>query len=463
MTGRPSPDGSGTRPAPDPADPRARAVERALGGRQVGRDGVYQAPPEPTHGWRVSERALGWSTVAAVGLAAALLSGHAWVLALAAIPLTLLAVSLPLGARPQHVETTVEVAPRRCFEGETVTARITVAHDGSVGRLDPGITPGPGMRVDALAVGRARIELRLTAERWGRWTPGTVDIDLYDTGGLARRTVRVDLGEVEVFPLPTAAGLTPIPVRLPTRLGEHASPQRGEGIEVIGVHPYVRGERQRRINWPATTRRGSLQLHQFAAERAADTVVMLDVFGDIRDPVTGLSSLDETFRAAAGLARAYLSTHDRIGVVSIGGATRWLQPGSGDAYFYRIVQSVLEVRKDLARRGTGRVRLPPRALPEGALIYVVTPLADQRILDVLHQVRAGANPMVVVEIPSGDPEVEPGDVTAEMALRLWRANRDAIRFALAERGIAVIAHQPGQTLDLALAPLLRTRIHGGSR
>ncbi|MFJ2954533.1 DUF58 domain-containing protein [Streptomyces sp. NPDC087270] len=455
---------TGTGARMDPSDRRARAVERALGGRaQAGEGAATHAPPEPPHGWRVGERALGWSTVAVVGLAAALVSGHAWVLALAAIPLTLLALSLPLGPRPGRVETTVRVAARRCFEGEQVVARIAVAHDGTVGRLDPGVMLGPGVRLDALVVGGAHLELRFTAERWGRWTLGTVDVDLYDAGGVARRTVRVDLGEVAVFPLPAAAGLTPIPVRLPTRLGEHASPQRGEGIEVIGVHPYVRGERQRRINWPATTRRGSLQLHQFAAERAADTVVMLDVLGDIRDPVTGLSSLDETFRAAAGLVRAYLRTHDRVGVVAVGGTTRWLQPGSGDAYFYRIVESVLEVRKDFAHRGAGPIRLAPRALPEGALVYVFTPLTDQRILDALHQIRAGANPMVVVEIPSGDPQVEPGDDHAAMALRLWRANRQAIRFALIERGIALIAHQPGQTLDLALAPLLRTRIHGGSR
>jgi uncharacterized protein (DUF58 family) len=417
----------------------------------------------PPRGWRIGERALGWATVAVVALAAALLTGHAWVLALAAVPLTLLAVSLPLGPRPQRVETDVRVEPRRCFEHETVTVRIAVAHDGAVGRLDPGVTLGPGVRLDHLALGASHIELRLTAERWGRWTLGTVDVDLYDAGGIARSSVRADLGEVAVFPSPAAGRLTPIPVRLPQRLGEHTSVQRGEGVEVIGVHPYVRGERQRRINWSATTRRGSLQLHQFAAERASDTVVLLDVLGDVRDPVSGVSSLDETFRAAAGLVRAYLRTHDRIGVVSVGGTTRWLQAGSGDAYFYRIVESVLEVRKDLAHRGTGLHRLPPPALPEGALVYAFTPLADQRILDALHQVRSRVNPMVVVEIPSGDPLVDPDDPRAHTALRLWRANRDAIRFALTERGIAVVSHEPGRTLDLALAPLLRTRIHGGSR
>jgi len=451
-------------PAPPGSAPRARrrsgAVARALG-PAADEETLTGPPSPPPPGWRASERTLRLATVAVTALAAALLTGRAWLLAPAAAPLVLLALAMPRG-RPGRVETSVEADARRVFEGESVTVRVTVAYDGPPGRLDPGITPGPGIRLEHLALGAGRIEMVMTAERWGRWTLGTVDVDLYDAGGTARSTVRVPLGEVDVFPVPNPAGLTPIPVRLPQRLGEHASTQRGEGVEVTGVRPSVHGERQRRINWPATTRRGSLQLHQFAAERAADTVVLLDVTTDVRDPATGTSSLDETFRAAAGLVRAYLRTHDRIGVVSVGGTTRWLQPGSGQGYFYRLVESVLEVRKDLAHRGTGLSRLPPPALPEGALVYVITPLADQRILDVLHQIHARTNPVVVVSVPTGDPAVERGDRAGRTALRLWRANRDAIRFALTERGIAVVAHEPGRTLDLALAPLLRTRIHGGS-
>ncbi|MBY8878671.1 DUF58 domain-containing protein [Actinacidiphila acidipaludis] len=438
----------------------AAAVRRALNGRQD----VSAEPPAPAPpGRRAGERALRLGTLAVVALVAALVTGHAWVLALAAGPLVLLALALPDGAPPDAVTAEARVEPRRCFEGEQVRVSIAVAHDGETGRLDPGVTLGHGVRLDHLAVGPHRVDLVLTAQRWGRWTLGTVDVDVYDTGGLARTTVRAALGEIDVFPVPEHAGLTPIPVRLPQRLGEHTAVQRGEGVEVTGVHPYVRGERQRRIHWPATTRRGSLQVHQFAAERTADTVVLLDVLADVVDPLTGASSLDETFRAAAGLVRAYLRTHDRVGVVSVGGSTRWLQPGGGQGYFYRIVESVLEVRKDLAYRAAGLSLLPPPALPEGALVYVITPLTDQRILDVLHQVRGRANPMVVVEIPSGDPVVEPGDTEGELALRLWRADRDAMRFALVERGIAVVAHRPGETLDLALAPLLRTRIHGGTR
>ncbi|MFF9453464.1 DUF58 domain-containing protein [Streptomyces flaveolus] len=443
-----------TVPAPRPSAAVVRALE--------GRTSPTQPPRTPPGGPRPGERTLRLLTVAVVAMSAALLTGRAWLLALAAAPLVLLALALPR-AYARRIETSLTVEPRRCFEGDTVTVRISVAHDGGAVRLDPGVTLGPGLRLDEVVVGPSSVTLRHTALRWGRWSLGPVDLDVYDAGGTVRRTVRVEAAEVSVFPLATQARFTPIPARLPQRLGEHASLQAGEGVEVVGVGPWVPGERQRRIHWPSTTRRGAVQLHRFAAERAADTVMLLDAFGDVVDPVTGVSSLDETVRAAAGLARAYLRTHDRVGVVSTGGTTRWLTPGTGDAAFYRIVESVLDVRKDRRFDGPGLERVPPPALPEGALVYVFTPLSDARVLKVLRDLQGRGRRPVVVEIPSGDPRVEPGDVAGELGLRLWHADRDAMRFALRDSGVPVLRHVVGESLDLALAPLLSGRIESRGR
>ncbi|MEV5662565.1 DUF58 domain-containing protein [Streptomyces flaveolus] len=443
-----------TVPAPRPSAAVVRALE--------GRTSPTQPPRTPPGGPRPGERTLRLLTVALVAMSAALLTGRAWLLALAAAPLVLLALALPR-AYARRIETSLTVEPRRCFEGDTVTVRISVAHDGGAVRLDPGVTLGPGLRLDEVVVGPSSVTLRHTALRWGRWSLGPVDLDVYDAGGTVRRTVRVEAAEVSVFPLATQARFTPIPARLPQRLGEHASLQAGEGVEVVGVGPWVPGERQRRIHWPSTTRRGAVQLHRFAAERAADTVMLLDAFGDVVDPVTGVSSLDETVRAAAGLARAYLRTHDRVGVVSTGGTTRWLTPGTGDAAFYRIVESVLDVRKDRRFDGPGLERVPPPALPEGALVYVFTPLSDARVLKVLRDLQGRGRRPVVVEIPSGDPRVEPGDMAGELGLRLWHADRDAMRFALRDSGVPVLRHVVGESLDLALAPLLSGRIESRGR
>ncbi|QMU75779.1 DUF58 domain-containing protein [Streptacidiphilus sp. PB12-B1b] len=446
-----------TRPA-EPGVPPPPEVLRALGNDAGGLSAAEAPSPRPT-GWRAGPRTLRLATLVGVAALLAVATGRPWLLALAAGPLCLLVLSASGGPRPEEVQAVADVPARRCFVGEQIDVTVTAAFDGAVGWIDPGVSPGPGCELVSLRTAGAVVTLGFTAARWGRWSLGVVDLDLYDEGGLSRRTVRVDLGEVEVFPLPVDGAFTPIPVRLPDRLGEHTARQTGEGIEVIGVRPHVWGERQRRIHWAATTRRGSIQINQFAAERAADAVVLLDSFADIADPATGRSSLDESLRVAAGLIRTYLRSHDRVGIVSVGGKLNWLQPGSGDAHFYRLVQTVLDVRRDLAFHTPDLNRLPPPAIPNSALVYAVTPLADGRVMDVLGGLAERGNPVVVVEVPVGDPRVEEDDAVGQLALRLWRLDREALRYSLVERGIPVVPWQ-GETLDLSLAPLLRTRIQG---
>ena len=100
---------------------------------------------------------------------------------------------------------------------------------------------------------------------------------------------------------------------------------------------------------------------------------------------------------------------------------------------------MLEVRRDLGYLTPDLDRVPAPALPHGALVYAITPLADERILDVLRDMAERGNPVVVIEIPTGDPRVDPSDEAAEFALRLWRLDREALRFSLVERGIPVVA------------------------
>ncbi|MGE7438768.1 DUF58 domain-containing protein [Kitasatospora sp. NPDC001175] len=438
-----------------------RSVVRALGPAPASTPAALPAEPPPH--WRASERALRLATVSAVAGALALLTGRSWLLALAAGPAVLLILAAAGRSRPARLEARAQIGRRRAFEDDTIDVRIELSFDGVVGWVDPGVYAGPGIELGSLETTGTTVELRLTARRWGRWSLGAVDLDVYDRGGLTRRTVRVDLGEVQIFPTPSQSSLTPVQVRLPERIGEHTAGQSGEGVEVAGVRPYVWGERQRRIHWPSTSRRGTVQVNQFVAERTADIVVLIDAFGDFLDPTDGTSSLDETLRAAAGITRAYLRSHDRVGVVSVGGSTHWVKPGSGAAQFYRLVESVLEVRRDLGYHVPDIPRLPRPVIPADALVYVLTPLGDQRILDVLHDLTERGNPLVVIEVPTGDPELDPNDTLADLALQLWHANCEAVRFTLRSRGIPVLGLRPGEGLDLALAPLQRARIRGRNR
>ena len=145
--------------------------------------------------------------------------------------------------------------------------------------------------------------------------------------------------------------------KLPNRLGEHRARVPGDGTEFTGVREYVPGDRQRAINWPASTRLGRLQVNTFAAERSQDVVLLVDATSDVGEP--GQSALDLGLRGASGAARAYLAARDRVGVITYQwGGAQWLAPSLGRRQFYRIVDSLL-------RSDTGFAREPRSAACPG--------------------------------------------------------------------------------------------------
>jgi len=252
--------------------------------------------------------------------------GAWWLVPLAAAPLLMLTV--PRGEHPGRLRTVVEVPERRCFEGELVTATVAVLSDGPSGWIaqeyiaagenrhitgdDQRPHNSSGVSLVSLTQSGARITAVLQIPRWGRWSLGALEIDVYDTAGLRVTTVHADLGEVEAFPVPSPDETTLVPGRFPDRFGEHSARLPGEGVEFIAVRPYAFGDRQRRINWSATTRCGAVQVNTFEAERTAEAVVIIDALSDLPqaeapgDP-RQRSTLDTAVRGAAGLAEAYLA------------------------------------------------------------------------------------------------------------------------------------------------------------
>ena len=191
--------------------------------------------------------------------------GAWWCVPLAAVPLLMLTAHG--GAHPKRVRAEVDVPERRLFEGEILTATIRLAADGPAGWTrqeylpprtrddhDFGGAPAPsGVRLESMDLAGSEITVKLLVPRWGRWSLGAVAIDVHDTAGLRLTSLHADLGEVEAFPVPAPDDTTLTPVRFPDRFGEHSARTPGEGVEFIQVRPYVFGDRQRRINWSATS------------------------------------------------------------------------------------------------------------------------------------------------------------------------------------------------------------------
>ena len=415
--------------------------------------------------WWVSAHALRLTTLALAALIIAIITRRPEFAGVAAPAVLLLAATRP--ERPARIGLSVRPSARTVVEGEeaSLTVAVTGHGDHSVDLLvyprfavetqgRPGgerqAGPGPG---GSPRVGRES-GLPFRVSRAGRRSLGTLEITLRDRWRLTEGRAMVDLPVVDCYPRPARQDTTVVLSRLPSRLGEHASRSPGEGTEFTGVREFVPGDRQRRINWPATTRRGRLQLNTFAAERTQNVVIIADITSDVGEP--GSTPVDLALRGAAAAARAYLAARDRVGLVSYRRDLHWIAPGLGRRHYYRIMDLMLAAHGGSAGLPPGAeiTRLPRAALPPGSLIIVFSPLLDRRLVETVRDLRERGFSLLIIDVLNAEP---PGgsDRLSHLARRIWRMEQQAIRFSLRELGIPLVRWDGEQSLDESLAPYTR--------
>jgi uncharacterized protein (DUF58 family) len=401
--------------------------------------------------WRSSRHARRLLTLGLFGVFIATLARRPEFAGVAAPALLLLAAGR-IQRRPPQITVRVQPSSRRGFEGELMALDVAVEGQDDCDvrwTLHPGQEIAP---VGSAAADGPLARFTFTPERWGRRQIGTLDVVLRDRWRLTEGHATMTLPKLDCYPAPGQQRTTVVLRRLPNRLGEHPARVSGEGIEFFGVREYVPGDRQRSINWPASTRRGRLQVNTFAAERAQDVVLLADATSDVGEP--GRSALDLALRGAAAAARAYLDARDRVGVITYqwGGAS-WLVPGLGRRQVYRIIDSMLASDAGWSRGASFR-RLPRAALPPGALVVVFSPLLDQRLVEALRDMRERGFTMLVVDVLNAEPPARQRSVD-RMARRIWRMEQEAIRFSLRELGVPVVHWDGVESLDLPLAGYTR--------
>jgi len=430
-----------------------------------------------------SEVGLSWSqtphyrrlvTVALAALLPALVIGHAAWLPLAA-PLV---AALALASRSRRGgQVSLRVSGDRCFEDEdfTVTARIEPGDPaGAAGAellLPPALTVDAEPSIKRHGGGAVTLTWRVTARRWGGWDTGQLRVSVRGRGGLFAGEAAVGLGTLTVFPRPPALTQLALPAELRTRIGDHVDRRAGEGVEFAGVRPFALGDKPRRINWPVSTRRGALHVNQLAAERSAEIVVVIDALDDTGQP--GDTALDNSVRGAAGVARAYTRTGDRVGLITMFGPLRWMEPGSGGKQFFRIIESVVNVRRLRSFVSPDLTLLPPAALPAGVLVVLFSPLLDERAIAVALNLRERGYPVIITDTLTSEPvpSREECDRDRDLAPRLWRLERQALHFQFESVGIPVVRWPGGPRdrvsaeagLDPAFSRYARQRVRGGAR
>jgi uncharacterized protein (DUF58 family) len=384
-----------------------------------------------------------YAGLAAAGLVAGLALGRVEPVALAA-PF-LLALVAGMAAREPELSVRASLDRDRVIEGDEITATVVVSSVRGVDRLELFFPLPPELSAEGgptkavrLRPGEERtVELKLGCERWGLFPVGGVLFRARDTLGL--RSWEGGAGEprqLRVFPREETLRTLVAPLETQVFAGNQVSRARGEGIEFADLREWQPGDRLRRVNWRATALRRSLWVNEQNPERNTDVVLFLDTFAEVR--AEGRSTNDRTVRAAATLARIYLQRKDRVGVVGFGGFLSWLVPASGTRQLYAIVETLLtsEVVHSFALRGVDV--LPPRTLPPKALVLAITPLLDNRTATALLDLRARGYDLIVVEVSPLELVAPAPGSSLELAHRLWRLSREALRWRYEQVGVPVV-------------------------
>ena len=416
-----------------------------------------------------SPKLVAYATLGGLGLLAALVTGRPELAAIALPFLAVLGAALVLVADPQ-VEVESRLERDRLLEGDEIGVELRLSAKHAVLRAVGLLVVPPALSIVA---GRnptatfpsthtpATLDLRLRPERWGVFDLRDVHVRARDFFGMFVWTSHVrgqssDMS-LRVYPRPEALPHLLRPAETQLFSGDELSRRKGEGIEFADLRPFAFGDQVRRVNWRASARRGGLWVNEQHPERNADVVIFLDSFAEARRGAHG--TIEPAVRAASALTERYLRRRDRVGLVSFGGTLRWLLPGTGATQLYRIVDALLDTRILLSYAWKSIDIVPVRTLPPQALVIAITPLLDERAVGALLDLRARGFDLAVVEV-SPLPFVDPGrGRSRDVAFRLWKLQRDALRAEYATAGVPVAEWRDGEPLAAPIEEVTAFRRH----
>jgi uncharacterized protein (DUF58 family) len=398
-----------------------------------------------------------YAGLAALGLLAALAARRPE-LAIVAAPFALYAGLGLLLARRSEIDAEVELRAERALEGDELEVRLTLAADVGAERVEVLLElPRELVIIDGvnpvqLRLGdgeRRELSFRLRCARWGAFRVGRVHLRTHDAFGLFVREVTLDRRQpLKVYPSEEHVQNLLKPLDTQVFSGNHVARQKGEGIEFADLRPFVSGDRIRHVNWRASARRGELWINEHHAERNADVVLLLDSFAEARRGER--STLDPALRAAGTLAARYLRQKDRVGFVTFGGVLNWLLPTTGAVQLYRIVDAMLDTQIILSYAWRDIGTVPRRTLPPQALVIALTPLLDDRSTTALLDLRGRGFDLVVVEVSPVSLLPVPQGEAGQLADRLWRLRRAAVRGRFERAGVPVAVWGDETSLAAAL-------------
>ncbi|GAA4726905.1 DUF58 domain-containing protein [Isoptericola chiayiensis] len=418
--------------------------------RSAAEDRGLRRPDEPV--WRRTPHGVLGVVAGVVVLALGLLAGRADV-ALLGVPVVLGVLWRARSARGEDAEATATEIRLAAQDGPTrpgeLGASLTL-EPPRVAELVQVRVAAPGHRPVEVTVpdGHRVLDLRLATVRTGAQPTFVVDVRGYGDGGaVAEDPVRAAAPDRIVLPTAMPLGRIPLPYRLRGLTGQHTSRRLGDGDELRDVHPFVPGDRLRRIDWRTTARRSpeldELYVRRTYATAEATTMLVVDSRDDVgpdlrtwrgsgEQRVDEPTSLDLARHAAASVATAVVEAGDRVGLEDLGRRRRPVPPSGGRRQLRRLLYG-LALSSPV---GTPPRRLRAPQLPADAVVYLFTTALDDESARLARTWKDHGHRVVVVDTL---PVVRPAyGEHLRIAWRITAMEREDRLRALVAEGVPVV-------------------------
>ncbi|MGH8741560.1 MAG: DUF58 domain-containing protein [Burkholderiales bacterium] len=154
--------------------------------------------------------------------------------------------------------------------------------------------------------------------------------------------------------------------------------RRGEGTEFHQLREYRQGDPQRAIDWKATARTARLIAKEYEEEKNQRVLLVIDCGRRMASKDDDLSHFDHTLNAALLLAHVALRQGDAVGMLTMGGVQRYLEPRKSIGAVHSILNRVYDLEPTLAVPDYHQAaRDVMRHLRRRALVILLTNLRDE--------------------------------------------------------------------------------------
>ena len=154
--------------------------------------------------------------------------------------------------------------------------------------------------------------------------------------------------------------------------------RRGEGMEFHQLREYRQGDAPRAIDWKATARSGRLISREYEEEKDQRVLLVVDCGRRMASKDGELSHFDHTLNAALLLAHVALRQGDAVGMLTMGGVSRYCEPRKSIGALHALLNHAYDIEPTLAmpdyELAASEVMLRMR---RRALVIVLTNLRDE--------------------------------------------------------------------------------------